>query len=179
MTIPAKRIEQLTWANWSNFCELHSDLVSRDNEARSVDTFASMEKDHAGPWIEVTIPAKISDEDLDTIVRHGDYVALLENGKLQVIRFEDAASSLVSLVNARNEWIDPAIALFDFDPKEFPLWSVWIHTSGNSYIITGYNNTNKPQRPGYPTMIEYHNINTNEKFSGPAWDWNRRMKLKA
>lgn len=176
--IPAAKIEQLSWANWSNFCELHSDIVSRENPARKSEEFVNDGGDKAGPpYIEVTITADLSDEGLETIVRHGDYVALLTNGKLRVIRFETAAADMVQLINAQSTYVDPAIALFDFDPEEFPLWSIWTHNNGNQYIITGYNNTTKPQRPNYLTRIEYSNIHTQEKYSGEAWDWHRRMTL--
>lgn len=60
---------QVMWKNWNDICEFLGEIISKDNPARSVNTY-SCTCDEEGPYIEISIPTLEG----VMIARHGDLI---------------------------------------------------------------------------------------------------------
>lgn len=61
---------QLSWKTWNDVCAFLGNVISPENPARSVETFADS-CGETGPFIELTVRTIHGEE---AIVRHGDWI---------------------------------------------------------------------------------------------------------
>lgn len=53
--------------------------------------------------------------------------------------------------------------------------SMWRHSNGNVYVVTGYTNIYTEQPDKYPVTVVYEGLNS-AVWSRPASDWERSFK---
>jgi hypothetical protein len=61
---------QLNWKNWNEVCDFMGGIISKENPARSVDTFSDNCGEVAGPYIELTVPTLEGNH----TAKHGDFI---------------------------------------------------------------------------------------------------------
>lgn len=57
------------------------------------------------------------------------------------------------------------------------LFTKWMHSNGNIYIVSDFTNIVTTDQVKYPTTIIYFNAKTKALYSRPLKDWDRSMNL--
>lgn len=179
LSINAKQIIQLCYANWRDICAIPG-LVDRDNPAIAVrganNSCGEAEYSEADGMLMLNLSKEVSATAMPQIAYHGDYLVVLNNNKVLVVPCpEDATLETELLEDGQALFMD---AEFEFVQSDFPLYSRWLHRNGNEYIILGYRNVpenGEKCRPGYPVKIDYANVRNGRQFGRAAHDWHRSM----
>lgn len=169
--IRAKKVIQLRWTNWSAICEEFPRFIDEDNPGKDTNLFHNTCGEE-GPYILLYVPPSRSAFESGQQAYHGDYIVLLENGKIMVVPVPVDADTYVIGESAEIH------ADFVFNKEDFPLLSRWAHRNGNIYTILGYGNLpdeDGKTRPGYETRIWYANAKTAKTYDRAAHDWHRSM----